>query len=202
MAQARSFVHRGNPFRSDATWRVVLIQGLVALGIGLYSLFAEDSARQTIMLLIGLFLLLNGLQFAWQGVRKQGDRTDGMREYQLVRSGIGIATGLIVVIDRVRDFMGIDAARVVAGLGLVGMGLVTVVGIVATRAALGWRVATLGGALLLAAWGVVVLYGASNDSRATELIGWSAVLIGAAMIAIAGYRRQRTLTAIPRSARS
>lgn len=193
MAQARSFVHRGNPFRAETTWRVVLIQGLAALGIGLYALLAEERARQTIMLLIGLFLLINGLQYAWEGIRSGGERADGMREYRLLRAGIGIATGLIVVIDRVRDFMGLDAARVVAGLGLVGMGLVTAAGIVATRASLGWRVATMGGALLLAAWGVIVLYAASNEGRATEFIGWSAVLLGAAMIAIAGYRRQRAL---------
>jgi len=192
MSEARSFVHRGNPFRSDTTWRVVLIQGLLALGIGLYALLAEESARHTIVLLIGLFLLLNGLHLAWEALTDSGNGGDDMDRYRLVRAAIGIVTGLIVVIDRFQDFISLDAARVVAGIGLIGMGIVTLIGIVATREALGWRIAALGSAVLLAAWGGVVLYQASNESGASEFIGWGAIAIGVAMIAIAGYRRQRS----------
>ncbi len=199
MGQARSFAYKSNPFRSDTTWPVVLIQGLLALGIGLYALLAEHSARHTIVLLIGLFLLLNGLHLAWEGLTDCGDGGDGMDRYRLLRAGIGIATGLIVVADRFQDFIGLDAARVVAGIGLIGIGVITLIGIVATREELGWRIAALASAVLLAAWGVVVLYQASNDSRASEFIGWSAIAIGVAMIAIAGYRRQRSLGAPARS---
>lgn len=199
MARTGSFIHKSNPFRSDTTWPVVLIQGLLALGIGLYALLAENSARHTIVLLIGLFLLLNGLHLAWEGLRDRGDGGDGMDRYRLLRSGIGITTGLIVVADRFQDFIGLNASRVVAGIGLIGIGIITLIGIIATREALGWRVAALGGAILLAAWGVVVLYQASNDSSGSEFIGWSAIAIGVAMIAIAGYRRQRSLGAPVRS---
>lgn len=199
MARTASFMHRTNPFRSDTTWPVVLIQGLLALGIGLYALLAENSARHTIVLLIGLFLLLNGLHLVWQGRRDRGDGGDGMARYRLLRAGVGIATGLIVVADRFQDFIGFDASRVVAGIGLIGVGVVTLIGIVGTREELGWRIAALGSAILLAVWGVIVLYQASNDSRGSEFIGWSAVAIGVAMIAIAGYRRQRSLGAPARS---
>jgi len=190
MGEARSFVRRGNPFRPDTTWQVVLIQGLLALGIGLYALLAEESARHTIVLLIGLFLLLNGLHLAWEALTDRGHGGDDMDRYRLMRAAIGIVTGLIVVIDRFQDFMSLDSARVVAGIGLIGIGIVTLIGILATREALGWRIAALGSAALLAAWGVVVLYQASNDSNASEFIGWGAIAIGVAMIAIAGYRRQ------------
>ncbi len=193
MGEARSFVRRGNPFRSDTTWQVVLIQGLLALGIGLYALLAEESARHTIVLLIGLFLLLNGLHLAWEALTDSGHGGDDMDRYRLMRAAIGIVTGLIVVIDRFQDFMSLDSARVVAGIGLIGIGIVTLIGILATREALGWRIAALGSAALLAAWGVVVLYQASNDSNASEFIGCGAIAIGVAMIAIAGYRRQRSL---------
>ncbi|MDQ3656686.1 MAG: hypothetical protein M3457_16630 [Chloroflexota bacterium] len=192
MGQARSFIHKSNPFRPDTTWPVVLIQGMLALGIGLYALLAENSARHIIV-------LLNGLHLAWEGLTDRGDGGDGMDRYRLLRAGIGIATGLIVVADHFRDFIGLDALRVVAGIGLIGIGVITLIGTVATREELGWRIAALASAVLLAAWGVVVLYQASNDSRASEFIGWSAIAIGVAMIAIAGYRRQRSLGAPARS---
>jgi len=199
MGRARSFAHRSNPFRSDTTWQVVFIQGLLALGIGLYALLAAESARHTIVLLIGLFLFLNGLHLGWEGLTDRGDHDDGMDPYRILRAGIGIATGLIVVVDRFRDFLSLDASRVVAGIGLIGMGVVTLIGIVATREALGWRIGALASAILLAAWGLVVLYQASRDSRASEFIGWAAIAIGVAMIAIAGYRRQRSLGKTARS---
>jgi len=191
--QAAAVLKKVNPFRSDISWQVVLAQGIGAIAIGLYALLAEESARQTVLFLIGLYLLVAGVMLAWSSLR--GDAEDPMAPYRYLRAGIGIATGLIVVIDRFNDFMGINPARVVAGIGLLAMGLVTLVGLVATRSEGGLAVGPLAGATLLAAWGIVLLYQASNDTTSSGVLGWSVLVIGVLLVAVAVYRRQRATTA-------
>jgi hypothetical protein len=140
--------------------------------------------------IIGAFLLVNGLGYAWAGLRGRSG-TNPMMSFLLVRAGIGIATGLIVVINRFADFMGLDPARVVNGIGLLGVGAVTVIGMVMTRDDLGLRVGAIIGALALCVWGIVILVQVSNDSSSNDLLGWIAVAIGAVYLAVGALRWRR-----------
>lgn len=187
-----SIAQRGNPLRSDISWQLVLAQGIVALGIGVYALIATESARRNILFLIGVFLFLNGLIYAVGGIRK-GSTAGSLASYQLVRAGIGIATGSIVVIDRVVDFMPINPTRVVAGIGLTGMGIMTLIGLVIIRERSLLRLGTVMSALLLVVWGAVTLYQTTNEANITEWIGWIAIVVGIALMARAWYRWRDTL---------
>jgi uncharacterized membrane protein HdeD (DUF308 family) len=190
MAKTKTLLTRSNPFRSELAWWAVAAIGAIALAVGIYILRAPASANRNIVFLIGAFLLVNGLGYALAGLKARS-RVDPMMAFLLVRAGIGIATGLIVVINRFADFMGLDPARVVNGIGLVGVGAVTVIGMVMTRDDLGIRVGSIVGALALSVWGIVILVQVSNDSSSNDMLGWIAVVIGAVYLAIAWLRWRR-----------
>jgi ABC-type transport system involved in cytochrome c biogenesis permease subunit len=98
------------------------------------------------------------------------------------------------VINRFTEFMGLDAARIVAGLGLIGMGIATVMGVAAMREERGMQVGAMAGGVLLALWGAVILYYVANDDFATDLLGWTAVIVGVGLCAFALYRRRSEAT--------
>lgn len=200
MAGLKTIAKKSNPFRSELAWWAVAAIGAVALAVGIYILTAPASANRNIVFIIGAFLLVNGLGYALAGLRARS-RTSPMMAFLLVRAGIGIATGLIVVLNRFVDFMSLDSARVVNGLGLVGVGLVTAIGMVMTRDDLGIRVGAVLGALALGAWGIVVLIQVANGSSSNDLLGWVAVAVGAVYLAIAWLRWRREAAPAPATVR-
>jgi uncharacterized membrane protein HdeD (DUF308 family) len=188
---AKSLAMKANPLRAEMSWPIILIEGLVAGGIGLYALLAEDNARRNLLFLIGAFLLLNGLGYAFRQFQSRGSYNP-MATFQLLRAGIGITVGLLVVIDRISDFMGADATRVVLGIGLLGIGLVTLAGMLLVRDEVAFRTGALISALLLSAWGIIMLYQASSDTSSTRLLGWMAIIVGGGLIGLAIFRWQRS----------
>ena len=88
--QATAVLKKANPFRSDISWQMVLIQGIAAVAIGLYALLAEESARQTVVFLIGLFLLVNGLLMAWAGLHNR------WKAREIAPGRVGVVTLILI----------------------------------------------------------------------------------------------------------
>ncbi len=196
MEKKESLLQKSNPLRPDLRWEFVLVQGAAAVAIGLYALLAEESARRNIVFLIGVFLLVNGLGIAIGGIRRAAS-DDPMSQFRLVRAGIGIATGVLVVINRFSSFMEVNSARVVAGIGLAGIGLVSLIGIITLIDRSEARLVSAGASLLLILWGAASIYQAIQDTNSSRLIGWAALIIGAALIALGLMRRQRAMEPAP-----
>ncbi len=190
MSRAATYAKKTNPFRSDLAWWAVAGIGAIVLAVGIYILTAPESANHNIVFIIGAFLLVNGLGYALAGIRGRSG-TNPMSAFLLVRAGIGIATGLIVVINRFAEFMGLDPARIVNGIGLLGVGLVTIAGMALTRGELGIRIGAVVTAFALCAWGVVIIYNVANDTTSNTLLGWIAIIAGAIYLAIATLRWRR-----------
>jgi uncharacterized membrane protein YidH (DUF202 family) len=55
-----------------------------------------------------------------------------------------------------------------------------------------FRTGALISALLLSAWGIVMLYQASSDTSSTRLLGWMAIIVGGGLIGLAIFRWQRS----------
>ena len=127
------------------------------------------------------------------GIRR-GSSTDPMQQFRLIRAGIGISTGLIVVINRFPDFTSLNSVRVVVGIGLLGIGIVSLVGIIVLMDNVQINMSAIGAALLLAVWGAASLYQARSDTSSSRLIGWAALIIGGALIGLALLRRQRSMS--------
>ena len=190
MARVATYAKKSNPFRSDLAWWAVGALGAIALAVGIYILTAPESANRDIVFIIGAFLLVNGLGYALAGLRGRS-AANPMTGFLLIRAGIGIATGLIVVVNRFADFMGLDPARIVNGIGLLGVGLVTIAGMATTRDELGLRIGAVVSAFALCAWGVVIIYNVANDHTSNTLLGWIAIVAGAIYLAIATFRWRR-----------
>ncbi len=45
MDQAWAALRKGHPLRTDIIWQLVLVEGNLAIGLGLYALLAEGSVR-------------------------------------------------------------------------------------------------------------------------------------------------------------
>jgi uncharacterized membrane protein HdeD (DUF308 family) len=188
---ARSFARKGNPLRADISWPVILIEGLVVGAIGVYALVSESSARRNLLFLIGAFLLIDGIAFALEHYRSRG-ANDPMTSFRLLRAGISIAVGLIVVFDRFVDFLDTNPIRVILGLGLIAIGLIALIGMFLTREETELRFGALISAILLGALGLLLLYQASEDTDSIRTLGWAAIIAGGGLIGVALYRRQRS----------
>lgn len=193
MSKAAAYAKKSNPFRADLSWWAVAAIGAIALAVGIYILTAPERANRNIVFIIGAFLLVNGLGYAMAGIKGRSG-TNPMSSFLLIRAGIGIATGLIVVINRFADFMGLDPARIINGIGLLGVGLVTIAGMAMTRDELGLRISAVVTAFALCIWGVVIIYQVANDSTSNDLLGWIAMIAGLVYLAIAGIRWRREAT--------
>lgn len=194
MEQTSSLLAKSNPLRKGLRWEWVGIQGVIAVAIGLYALLAEESARRNIVLGIGIFLLINGIGTAIGGIRRTGIENT-IVEYRMIGSGMGIATGLLVICNRIWDFWDIKSDRIVLGVGLLGVGLVVLIGLIVLMDRSNFSLPTLGMPLLLALWGAASIYQASNDTNSNRLIGWAALLIGVLLLGLAYMRRQSALSA-------
>ena len=78
---------------------------------------------------------------------------------------------------------------------MLGIGLVTVVGAIAGREESRLRLSGIGIALLLAAWGVIVLIQASSDSNSMGLFGAAAIIVGVDLAGLAFLRWRRATSA-------
>jgi uncharacterized membrane protein HdeD (DUF308 family) len=188
---ARSIAKKGNPLRGDISWPVILIEGLIVGGIGLYALLAESGARRNFLFLIGAFLLIDGLAYAVEHYRSRG-AYDPMASFRMLRAGISVAVGMIVVFDRFVDFLDTNPVRVILGLGLIAIGLVSLAGMVLTREETVLRFGALVSAILLGALGLLLIYQASENEDSTRTVGWMAVIVGGGLIGLAIFRWQRT----------
>jgi uncharacterized membrane protein HdeD (DUF308 family) len=193
MDQTKDVINRSNPLRKNLRWEWIALQAAIAIGIGLYALLAEDSARRNIVFAIGAFLLVNGVGTALGGLKRAGTENT-IVEYRLIGAGMSIATGAIVVLNRIWDFQSLKADRVVLGIGLLGVGLIVLIGIAVLRDTGNINLQTVGFPLLLVIWGVASIYQASNDASSSRIIGWVALIIGLLLVGLAFLRRQATAT--------
>lgn len=191
LAHVRAAALRGNPLRADISWQLLSIEAIAAIAVGLYAFLDESGALRNAVTLIGIYLLLDGLSCAI-GEVTSSEPASTQDKFRLIRSGIGIATGVIAISERIYDFMDLTPTRVVVGLGLLGIGLVTVFGAVAGREESRLRLSGIGIALLLAAWGIIVLYQANSDSNSMGLFGTTAIIAGVGLAALAYLRWRRT----------
>jgi hypothetical protein len=190
--QSKAVFKKSNPVRADLPWTVILIEGLVLGGIGIYAVVAEESAQRNIVFLIAAFLVLNGLSAILAAIRDRRELSI-MTPFNYFRSGIALATGTIVAANRFTTFMEINAARVCVGVGLIFIGAVAIVGLVVASKQTDFRPAAYVIPLVLTVLGIVVVYQAANDRNSSKLIGWVFIAIGVGLVAIGIYRRQQQL---------
>lgn len=112
-------IERGAPWSARATWRLVLVQGIVAILIGLAMLLKPFGGTSTTLQIVGLILLLAALITTFQVWR--GAMQPERVAISAFRAGSGVTVGLLVI---VATFLTNVTAEVTASLSVaVGVGL-------------------------------------------------------------------------------
>ncbi len=174
---------------NNTPWWLSLIQGLVALGAGLYLLIDPTSASLLIGLLAAIYLLVTGLLYTVRGVIA---RRPGKSSLLLIRGIIGLVVGGILLIMAIFDIGNLDIGYTILAIGLIlfgGMGLFQSL-FKREGKAFAWGPLIVSGALLawglivlfLLAWGLIVLFLRSSVNL-TAVSGWILVIIGVVIIA-------------------
>ena len=92
--KARSTLRESAPWNPQAPWWMLLIQGILSLGIGLYLYRQPTEALALTARLIALFLLISGLWQTLTGLR--GTRQGAAANMDFARGVIGLLVGVLV----------------------------------------------------------------------------------------------------------
>jgi uncharacterized membrane protein HdeD (DUF308 family) len=182
--QAKAMLELGKPWRRGAAWGVILVEGVVALGIGVYILAQPDEARDVVRQLIAAVLLVNGLMQVFAGFRLPQSPA---APYRILRGGVGATVGLIVTLEPVSDYLESDASRFILALGGLAYGLIGLVQVVATREETGLRIGPLIVSGLWILLAILFLTGDETDQTRMNLVGIVAVVFGLLLLAYAFY---------------
>jgi uncharacterized membrane protein HdeD (DUF308 family) len=194
--QAKAMFQRGLPWRRGAAWWLVGVEGLILTLIGIYVLVAPDSARDNVRALFGWFLLVNNGLIAFAGLRA-ANLPNLVSPYRMLSAGVGLTTGLIIVLEPVSDFLDADAAKYILAIGLLSIGLIGLVAAVITRFTTGsFREGLPVGSLIYFALGAVFLYNVRHDALNPRWFGAAALIGGGLAIAFAYTLYRNTQTPI------
>jgi cation transport ATPase len=176
------------PWRKGISWWAVLIQALIALGIGIFALFNKDYAAWTIIGGFCVYFILSALRTIWQALR---GLDIGFSVLGLLAAGGGLAVGTAVLIPVVRAFFGDQAQEGITQYTLLyvfGVA-VTIIGLLATGSAFverpeqGIRWASVIRGLIFVILGGYILIALNNqatfeDSLVINVLSWGFVIIG------------------------
>lgn len=123
----KEFAGKGAPWQKDVPWWAVLIEGLVALALGLYIVFQPDTAAKITLQLLGGYLLIVSLIAGYRGVRGAEGGADTLG---LIAAGVGIVAGLLALLFPRINVISPAAAALILALGLLLAGGIGMYGLV------------------------------------------------------------------------
>jgi uncharacterized membrane protein HdeD (DUF308 family) len=173
------------PWRKGVGWPIVAIEGAVLVGLGLFVLLDNDSARDVIFQIIGLVLLLTSVLIVMRSLRASADP---VVPYAMLRAGIGGTIGTLAVMRWFSDYLDNHATRLILGWGLIAFTIVHLAGIVIARGRAGLQLGALITSGLTIVLGIVLLTGSDETSGSRlNLFGTILLVFGILLLAFAYY---------------
>lgn len=179
---AKSLAVQNAPWKKGLGWPVLTVEGVVALGIGIYVLAAPDSSRDIIRQLIAAVLFVQALLHTLAGFR---NREQPVSSFHILRGGIGMTVGVIVLLENVSDYLNADASRLILGLGLIAYGAVGIVAIWVERENRGLRLGGLALGIVNIALGLMFVFSHGGKDSWLRALGIIAVIAGIVLLAYA-----------------
>lgn len=181
---------RGAPWGSRTSWRIVLVEGIVAAVVGLIFLLKPLGGSSTTLQLVGLILLGGSLITALELWRH--DIRPDLEQLAAFRAGSGVTVGLVVLVATL--FTAVTDAVTAALAVVVGIGFV-IFGITGIAASFVRRttdaplpLATLVLNAILGLAGLVLLFaGAAGADAVDGIFNILGILLIAAGLGLAGY---------------
>lgn len=198
-AMTEDLLDRGAPWSENTTWSILMVEGIVAVVLGLIFVIQPLGGSSTVLQLVGLALLAGSLLAAFQ-IWRQHIRPD-LENLAAFRAGSGVTVGLSVVIAtffaEVTDPV-TAALAVVIGIGFFVFGVTGIAASFVRRqqdAVL--PLVTLVLNAVLAAAGIVLTFsgagGAASVDRIFLLLGLLLAVVGAGLIGYAWLLRRDEL---------
>jgi uncharacterized membrane protein HdeD (DUF308 family) len=195
--QTADMMNKVAPWRKDVAWWVVLLQGLVALGLGLYILFADTATvGGQLVLLLGIWMLVEGVLRIFSSLRGKYNPT--MVPYRMLGGGIALVIGLIIVLNAwaATPFLTVPVAAGIVALGLVLVGVVNMLEWFMARRALGAGIMSLIMPAAMILIGLVFLVsGLQSSTWVINALGWILTIAGAGLAIYSFILRERQKTA-------
>jgi uncharacterized membrane protein HdeD (DUF308 family) len=179
---AKSMLSQVRPWRQGMAWWIVLIEGLIVLGIGIYVL-TQAAAGAQIVVLLAAFLLITSVERAINGFRER--IPPAILAERMLRSGIGLTVGLIIVLNNWQNFMTPTAAVVILSLGWLLTGAVGIWEWVTAREEMGFGLGALIMPAISTLFGLLML--GSRLALGGFVLQWVGILAVVAGIALLGY---------------
>ena len=164
----------------NSPWWLALIQGLVALGIGLFMLLDPASASKVIGVLAAVYLLIAGIIHTIRGLARR--RVVKRMNVMLIRGIVGLVVGGIILVLAVFNIGTLAFGYTILAIGLIIFGAVGLFSSVFQREGkpLAWGPLLVNLALLV--WGVLVFFGRSQNLNLAVISGWILLIIGVVIL--------------------
>lgn len=188
----KDLLEKSKPWRSDVRWEVVAIEAVIGVVVGAYILINPDGARDGILQIVGVALLIASLHLAAMAIR---GRASTISLVDAFRGGIGVAVGLIATSSWWSSYIENSAVRVILGWGLVAFAVLQLVGLFTTQGRAGFSMTSLLISALILVLGIILLTSnnTTTDSRMT-MLGVTFLVFGVLLggLAYLLFNRQNT----------
>lgn len=160
----------------NSPWWFALIQGFVALGIGLFMLLDPGSASTLAVLLGSIYLLVAGVMLTLRGLAARRARKGTLL---LIRGLAGLVIGAVILLFGLFDLGSDETARTILAVGLIIFGAIGLFTSLFQRQGkpFSWGPLLVNAALLV--WGLLILFSSLN---LTTVSGWILIIIGVVVI--------------------
>lgn len=162
----------------NSPWWVALIQGLVAVGAGLFLLIAPKSALFLVGSLAAVYLLVSGALYI---MRDRSARRSAKSKLLLIRGIVGLVFGGVLLLMGLFRIGSLSLGYTILAIGLLIFGGTGLFQSLFQRdsKAFAWGPVIVSSALL--AWGLIILLLRSSVDLAA-VSGWILVLIGVVIV--------------------
>ena len=180
--ELKNSMEQVKPWSKRAPWWVLLVEGILAIGLGIYALVAPQQAQGLVLLGIALVLAVNGLLAVFSGLRgrQQGNLS-------LIRGAIGLAVGLIVILMPVLNFGTALTAAWILAIGLILAGVMALLAIFMEAKAARWGNLIIG--LLFGVLGSVIVYNITTGADIVQVAAWVLLAFGLLLLAYSFFVR-------------
>ena len=187
---AKELLGHGNPLGHKTRWQVIVIEGVLLIGLGLYILLDKEGAGSAILQVISLVLLIASILGIATEFRVG---SSDMVLFSALRAGIGLTVGAIGSARWLWEYIDDRPLRLILGWGLLAYAAIHIVGLLTVRRGTGINWGSLGISLLTIALGVVLLVNDDANTNATLNLLSALFIVFGLLLSGIGYLRYRSL---------
>ena len=187
--RTKGLLVKGNPLGTTTPWPIIIGEGLLLLGLGIYILVDKEGAGSTILDVISLVLLVASIVGIVTELRTRSTRQVLSGS---LHAGIGLTVGTIGTARWIWDYMDDRPLRLILGWGLLAYAVLHIAGILMTRGDSGIAWGSLGISLFTLILGIVLLVNDDTNSTGTlNLLAALFIVFGLLLVGL-GYLRYQS----------